>query len=77
MDKPKGEIESGPYLDNEEKDLIFQLKNVSILAETKIKIMQCAVAKCSKVCIITHGIQIPSLLESGSEVTLLQQSYFD
>ena len=25
----------------------------------------------------THGIQIPSLLDSGSEVTLLQQLYFD
>ena len=39
--------------------------------------MQCAVAKCPKVCISTHGIQIPSLLDSGSEVTLLWQSYFD
>ena len=28
-------------------------------------------------CISTHGIQIPSLLDSGSEVTLLQQSYFN
>ena len=30
-----------------------------------------------KVCISAHGIQIPSLLDSGSEVTLLSQSYFD
>ena len=30
-----------------------------------------------KVCISSHRIQIPSLLDSGSEVTLLQQSYFD
>ena len=28
-------------------------------------------------CISAHGIQIPSLLDSGSEVTLLQWSYFD
>ena len=76
-DQPKGEIESGPHPDNEEKALILQLKNASILAETKIKIMQWAVAKCPKVCISAHGIQIPTLLDSGSEVTVLQQSYFD
>ena len=39
--------------------------------------MQQAIAKCPKVCISTHGIQIPSLLDSSSEVTLLQQSYFN
>ena len=77
MDQPKGEVNSGPHPDNEEKDLIFQLKNASILAETKIEIMQCAVVKCPKVCISTHEIQIPSLLDSSSKVTLLQQSYFN
>ena len=77
MDQPKGEIESGPHPDNAERDLIFQLKNTSILAETKIKIMQHAVAKCPKVCISAHGIQIPSLLDSCSKVTLLWQLYFD
>ena len=76
-DQPKGESESGPHPTNKEKSLIFQLENASILAETKIEIMQHAVAKCSKVCISTHGIQIPSLLDSGSEVTLLWQLYFD
>ena len=67
---------SGPH-NYEEKCLKIQLRNTSILAETKMEIMQCAVAKCPKVCISTHGIQIPSLLDSGSEVTLLWQSYFD
>ena len=75
-DQPKGENVSGPH-DNEEKCLKIQLRNTSILDETKMEIMQCAVAKCLKVCISTHGIQIPSLLDSGSEVTLLWQSYFD
>ena len=28
-------------------------------------------------CISAHGIQIPYLLDSGSKVTLLWQSYFD
>ena len=42
-----------------------------------MEIMQWAVAKCCKVCISTHWIKIPSLLDSGSEVTLLWQSYFN
>ena len=67
---------SGPH-DYEEKCLKIQLRNTFILAKTKMEIMQCAVAKCHKVCMSTHGIQIPSLLDSSSEVTLLRQSYFD
>ena len=39
--------------------------------------MQHAVAKCPKVSISAYGIQIPSLLDPGSEVMLLRQSYFD
>ena len=77
MDQPKGESESGPHPTNEEESLICQLKNASILAETKIKVMQHTVAKCPKACIRAHGIPIPSLLDSGSEVTLLWQSYFE
>ena len=42
-----------------------------------MEIMQHEVAKCPKVCISAHRIQIPSLLDSGSKVTLLWQSYFD
>ena len=61
----------------EEDCLRIQLRNTSILAETKIEIMQRAVAKCPKVCISAHGTQTPSLLDSSSEVTLLRQSYFD
>ena len=77
MDQTKGEQKSGPHTDDEGKVLICQVNNASILAETKIEIMQHAVAKCPKVCISVHGIQIPSSLDSGSEVTLLQQSYFN
>ena len=57
---------SGPHNDHEEKCLMIQLRNASILAETKMEIMQCAVAKFPKVCISAHGIQIPSLLDSSS-----------
>ena len=73
----KGVRKSGPHIDYEENSLIHHINNASISAETKKEIMQWAVAKCPKVCISAHGIQIPSLLDSSSEVTLLQQSYFD
>ena len=76
MDQPKGENVGDPH-DYDENCLKIQLRNTSILAETNMEVMQRAVAKCPKVCISAHGIQIPSLLDSSSEVTLLQQSYFD
>ena len=76
MDQSKGEDVSGPH-EYEEQCLKIQLQNTSISAETRVEIMQCAVAKCPKVCINAHGIQILSLLDSGSEVTLLWQSYFE
>ena len=75
-DQSKGEIVSGPH-GYEEQCLKIQLQNTSISAETRMEIMQHAVAKCPKVCINAHGIQIPSLLDSGSEVTLLRQLYFE
>ena len=46
-----------------------------ILAQDKVKIMQQAVAKCPKISIVSMGIQIPSLLDSGSEVSLIRYSY--
>ena len=49
----------------------------SILAGAKLEIMQRAVASSPKVCISAHGIQIPSLLDSGSDVMLLRQAYFE
>ena len=60
-----------------EEELIWSIHNASILATTKLEIMQCAVARSPKVSISVYGIQIPSLLDSGSEVMLLMQSYFD
>ena len=39
--------------------------------------MQHAVARSPKVCISAHGIQIPSLLDVGSDVMLLRQAYFE
>ena len=76
-DQTKGERKSGPQTDHEENDFICQLNNAFIFAETKIEIKQCAVAKCPKVCISIHGIKMLSLLDSGSEMTLFQLSYFN
>ena len=59
------------------KELMQCINNASILAQTKLEVMQQAVAKCPGVSISAYGIQIPSLLDSGSEVTLLWQSYIE
>ena len=72
-----GVNKSGPHKYTYEKDLIWSIDNASILATTKLEIMQCAVAKSPKVSISAYGIQIPSLLDLGSDVMLLRQSYFD
>ena len=60
-----------------EKELIQSIHSSSILAGTKLEIMQCTVARSPKVCISAHGIQIPSLLDLGSDVMLLRQAYFE
>ena len=52
-------------------DLIWHLNNASNLAHIKIEEVQEAVAKCHRVSINSYGIQIPSLLDSGKEVTAL------
>ena len=60
-----------------ETELIWSIHSASILAGTKLEIMQCAVARSPKVCTSAHGIQIPSLLDLGSDVMLLRQAYFE
>ena len=76
-DQAAGGNDHGPHDTNYETDLIQYIHSPSILAETKLEIMQCTVARSPKVCINTHGIQIPSLLDLGSDVTLLRQAYFE
>ena len=74
-DQVAGVKQSGPCT-NYEEDLIQLIHNTSILAEASLEIMQHAVAKRPSVSISVHGNQILSLLDSGSEVMLLRQSYF-
>ena len=60
-----------------EIELIRSIHSSSVSAETKLEIMQCGVARSPKVCISAHGVQIPSLLDLGSDMTLLRQAYFE
>ena len=53
-----------PELDS----ILRSLSSKGMSAQTKISIMQQTVAKCPKVSISNKGIQIPSLLDSASEV---------
>ena len=72
-----GVNDHGPHNTDYETELIQLIHSSSILAGTKLEIMQHAVARSPKVCISAHGIQILSLLDLGSGVTLLRQAYFE
>ena len=72
-----GVNDHGPHNPDYETELIQLINSSSILAGTKLEIMQRAVARSPKVCINAHGIQIPSLLDLGSDVMLLRQAYFE
>ena len=72
-----GVSDHGPHDNDYEQELIQLIHSSSISAGTKLEIMQHAVARSPKVCISAHGIQIPSLLDLGSDVTLLRQAYFE
>ena len=67
-----GVSDHGPHDTNYEKELIQLIHSASISEVTKLEIMQRAVARSPKVCISAHGIQIPSLLDLGSDVMLLR-----
>ena len=75
-DQGKGGANSGP----QDKDFIVNvLRSISsqgILAKDKVEIMQQTLAKCSKINIASMGVQVPSLLDSGSKFSLIRYSYF-
>ena len=72
-----GVNDHGPHNMDYETELIRSIHSSSISAGTKLEIMQCAVARSPKVCISAHGIQIPSLLDLGSNMMMLRQAYFE
>ena len=75
-DQAVGVNDHGPHETNYEEELIQSIHSMSILAITKLEIMQHAVARSPKVCISAHGIQIPSLLDLGSDVDTAQAVMF-
>ena len=75
-DQGRGETSGGPKDLNEFQDVLRSISSNEISAQDKINIMQKAIAKCPKINISSKGVQIPSLLDSGSEVSLICHSYF-
>ena len=75
-DKGRGAANSGPKNMTELDNVLRSISSQGILAQDKIDIMQQAIAKCPKVSISCKGVQISSLLDSGSEVSLVCHSYF-
>ena len=76
MDQGKGVAKSGPRDSIGIDNVLWSFSSCEILAQTKIDIMQHAVAKCPKVGISCKGFQIPLLLDSDSKVSLICQTYF-
>ena len=76
MDQSRGTANSGPKSVTDLSNALQSISSQGISTQTKIDIMQQAVTKCPKVSISSKGVQISSLLDSGSEVSLIHQSYF-
>ena len=58
------------------EDMICTLSSNAVLSKTKQSIMQRVVLQCSSVPIDLLGQKVPSLLDSGSMVTLICEGYF-
>ena len=83
LDQSDGEKVCGPdQIDHAKKDdkgIVGLLKKISsqqVSAQVKIDVMQRAVATCPKINMGCGRKVIPSLLDSGSQVTLIRQSFF-
>ena len=59
------------------ESLLQTLANNTISAVSKQQIMQRAVSSCPSVNLKLLGLEMPSLLDSGSMVTLVKEGYFD
>ena len=72
----RGGTNSGPKDTDYVENVLRSISSQGISAQDKIEIMQQAVAKCPKISISSMGVQIPSLLDSGSKVSLICYSHF-
>ena len=75
-DQGRGGTNSGPQDKSFTVNVLRSISSQEISTKDKVQIMQQAVAKCPKISIASMGVQIPSLLDSGSEVSLIRYSYF-
>ena len=57
--------------------LMEKISSQQVSAQIKIEVMQRAVATCPKVNMGCRRKKIPSLIDSGSQVTLIHQSFFE
>ena len=57
--------------------LLEQISSQQVSAQVKIGVMQRAMATCPKINMGCRRKKIPSLLDSGSQVTLICQSFFE
>ena len=56
--------------------LMEKISSQQVSAQVKIEVMQRAMATCPKINMGCGRKKIPSLLDSGSQVTLIRQSFF-
>ena len=81
LDQSEGDKVCGPdWNDEHNKDkeivgLIEKISSQQISAQIKIKVMHRAVATCPKVNMGCRRKRIPSLLDSGSKVTIIHQCF--
>ena len=81
MDQSEGDKVCGPDQNDQSTgnrivELIEAISSQNISAEVRVEVIQRAVATCPKVNMGSGRRKIPSLLDSGSQVTLICQSYF-
>ena len=80
MDQSEGGKVCGPDQTDYGKGMVGLIEKISsqqVSAQIKIEVMQRAVATCLKVNMGCRRKRIPSLLDSGSQVTLICQSFFE
>ena len=83
LDQSDGEKVCGPdQIDNLIKKkgivgLIEKMSSQQVSAQVKIEVMQTAMATCPRISMGCGRKMIPSLLDSGSQVTLICQSFFE
>ena len=84
LDQSNGEKVCGPDRtdntiidDNGIVGLMEKISSKQVSAQVKIEVMQRAVATCPKINMGCGRKKIPSVLDSGSQVTLICQSFFE